>query len=81
MTWNPATSALTPNYLSKDADTDLETDAVLCAHDRTKEENYPSGTTIWKHGKTPRLDEFVGFSRLNLLMHNGLVSTGFVYRQ
>jgi len=62
MTWNPQVKLTEPNYTEEQFDSDRKTDAILCTN-RTTVEQMPSTTVFWKHGKTPKMERMVGFSR------------------
>lgn len=70
-TWNADMTGI-DNYTDSDFATDAQTDDILCATDRTIEENMNSVVDFWKHGKTPKMDRMVGYSRQNILLYNGL---------
>jgi predicted P-loop ATPase/GTPase len=73
--WN-ANVNLLENYTLEDFDTDLKTDEILCATDRTRAIYMHESVKFWKSGLTPKMDRMVGFSTLNVLLFNGLTTDG-----
>lgn len=75
VTWSPAVDRVETAVSEEDVDTDAETDLLLCDTDRTSTDNLDADTSFWKYGQMPRTDRMVGFSRMGIMLYNGLNGT------
>jgi hypothetical protein len=75
VTWNPTIND-NQNYEKEDFASNLATDQLLCSRDRLMTENMPPLTTFVKHGRMFKTDRFAGFSRMNIMIYDGLTDEG-----
>jgi hypothetical protein len=64
------------NYKESNLKTKALTEEVLCSYDRTASSNMNEAISFTKSGLTPKMDNWAGWSKLNVALFNGLNSDG-----